>query len=128
MLDEIEQEFQQRVLSGPPPLGPGAPPVERLIAFGRARIELLFDHLAIARGTLDGRQPAGSSPLSRTHIRVLLGQLPPGGHDLVVLAIQLTAALDAPMFLYLSVDHGDDAALADRLTQGWEDLIRRVCD
>ena len=38
LLDDDEREFQEQVLSGPPPLGPGAPPLDRLIAYGRARI------------------------------------------------------------------------------------------
>src|SRR5687767_10053615 len=33
MLDEHEQTFQDAFIRGAPPLGPGAPPVERLRAF-----------------------------------------------------------------------------------------------
>ena len=33
LLDEREQELQAKILTGPPPLGPGAPPVVRVIAF-----------------------------------------------------------------------------------------------
>ncbi len=57
LLDEDERAFQEQVLSGPPPLGPGAGPVDRLIAYGRARIGFLIDHREIARATLDGSQP-----------------------------------------------------------------------
>jgi len=32
LLDDDERAFQEQVLSGPPPLGPGAAPVDRLIA------------------------------------------------------------------------------------------------
>ncbi len=35
LLDDDERDFQQQVLTGPPPLGPGAPPLDRLIAYGR---------------------------------------------------------------------------------------------
>ena len=68
LLDDDERDFQQRVLSGPPPLGPGAAPLDRLIAYGRARIDFLIRHREIARAALDGKGPvpAGSqSPLSR---------------------------------------------------------------
>ena len=68
LLDDDERAFQERVLSGPPPLGPGAPPLDRLIAYGRARIGFLIEHREIARAALDGSQPipAGSqTPLSR---------------------------------------------------------------
>src|SRR5215831_13293883 len=54
LLDDDERDFQERVLSGPPPLGPGAPPLDRLIAYGRARIDFLIGHREIARATLDG--------------------------------------------------------------------------
>src|SRR6516162_1850353 len=77
LLDDDERAFQQQVLSGPPPLGPGAAPLDRLIAYGRARIDFLIAHREIARATLDGREraPAGSSsPMSREHIRFLSGE------------------------------------------------------
>src|ERR1700721_437090 len=41
LLDDDEREFQERALSGPPPLGPGAAPLDRLIAYGQARISFL---------------------------------------------------------------------------------------
>jgi AcrR family transcriptional regulator len=130
LLDEDERAFQERVLAGPPPLGPGADPVDRLIAYGSARIGFLIEHREIARATLDGSQPvpAGSqSPLSRVHIRVLLGQLDLGPADLDTLAIQLTAALDGPLLLYLSAsDLGIGKELGGRLADGWADLMRRV--
>ena len=37
LLDEDEQALQQAFLFGPPPLGPSAPPLDRLLAYGRAR-------------------------------------------------------------------------------------------
>ena len=40
LLDEDEQALQRAFLSGPPPLGPSAPPLERLLAYGRARLTL----------------------------------------------------------------------------------------
>ena len=132
LLDDDERAFQEQVLSGPPPLGPGAPPLDRLIAYGRARIGFLIEHREIARAALDGSQPipAGSqTPLSQTHIRVLLGQIPLGAADLDVLAIQLTAALDGPLLLYLSSSDltGAAAQTGERIARGWQDLVQRVC-
>src|SRR5271156_5880445 len=78
LLDDDERDFQEQVLAGPPPLGPGAPPLDRLIAYGRARVEFLIEHHEIARAALDGRQrvPAGSqTPMSREHFRFLLGEM-----------------------------------------------------
>jgi AcrR family transcriptional regulator len=132
LLDDDERDFQEQVLAGPPPLGPGAPPLDRLIAYGRARIDFLIGHLDIARGALDGRErvPAGSqTPMSRAHIRFLLGQMNLDAADLDVLATQLTAALDGPMLLYLSAATLTQAApqISERLGRGWQDLIQRVC-
>jgi AcrR family transcriptional regulator len=132
LLDDDERDFQEQVLSGPAPLGPGAPPRDRLIAYGRARIDFLIGHREIARAMLDGREsvPAGSrTPMSRAHIRLLLGEMRLGAADLDILATQLTAALDGPLLLYLSSATLADAAarVSERLGQGWDDLIRRVC-
>jgi AcrR family transcriptional regulator len=129
LLDDDERGFQERVLSGPPPLGPGAEPLDRLIAYGRARIDFLAEHREVARAALDGSQPvpAGSqTPMSRAHIRYLLREMHLGAAQPEVLALQLTAALDGPLLLYLS-DATDSATLCEPLGRGWEDLIRRVC-
>jgi AcrR family transcriptional regulator len=132
LLDDDERAFQEQVLSGPPPLGPGAAPLDRLIAYGRARTGFLVAHREIARAALDGREtvPAGSqSPMSREHIRFLLGQLSLGVADIDVLATQLTAALDGPPLLYVSSAVLTESApqVSERLGCGWEDLVRRVC-
>jgi AcrR family transcriptional regulator len=131
LLDDDERAFQLRVLSGPPPLGPGAGAVERLVAYGRARTGFMIEHRDIARATLDGSNPAradGRTPMSQVHIRMLLGQIDLGGADLNMLAIQLAAALDGPVLLYLSADDladgGDPAA---RIGQAWQDLVERAC-
>ena len=131
LLEDDEHAFQEQVLAGPAPLGPGAPAVDRLIAYGQARIAFMIRNREIARASLDGRQPipAGTeSPLSRTHIRMLLGQIPLDGTDLEMLAIQLTAALDGPLLLYLSAsDLTEPTGVEERIGQAWQDLIRRLC-
>jgi AcrR family transcriptional regulator len=132
LLDDDERAFQGQVLGGPPPLGPGAPPVDRLIAYGRARIGFLIDHRDVARAALDGSQPvpAGSqTPISQLHIRMLLGQISLGAADLDVLAVQLTAALDGPLLLYLSASELTEAAsqTCERIAKSWQDLVGRVC-
>ena len=48
LLDDDERDFQRQVLSGPPPLGPGAQPLDRLTAYGQARIDFLIGHLSSA--------------------------------------------------------------------------------
>jgi AcrR family transcriptional regulator len=130
LLDSEERAFQEQVLSGPPPLGPGAPPLDRLVAYGRARTGFLVRHREIARASLDGSEPvpAGAqTPLSQVHIKMLLGQLDLGAPDLDVLSVQLTAALDGPLLLYLSSDALGAAAFAERVAASWQDLVHRVC-
>src|ERR1700677_130219 len=131
LLDYDERAFQQRVLSGPPPLGPGATPLERLIAYGRARAGFMVGHRDIARAALDGSQPAPAgrrTPMSQIHIRMLLGQLALDGADLDMLTVQLAAALDGPVLLYLSsVQLSDADEVEQRIGQAWQDLAERVC-
>jgi AcrR family transcriptional regulator len=132
LLDEEERELQSAVISGEPPLVPGAQPQDRLVAYGHARVRFLFDNHAIAWASLDGGQPepTGQSPLSRVHIRMLLGQIRPAVTDLNVLAVQLTAALDGPLLLLLqSADLAGEAIKGNRqmLERGWTDLIALVC-
>ena len=132
LLDDDERAFQEQVLAGPTPLGPGGSPLDRLIAYGQARIRFLTEHRDIARAALDGRQriPAGAqTPLSWTHIRMLLGQIDLGPADVDVLALQLTAALDGPLLLYLSAADLDRSpgTVRRQLAESWQDLVRRVC-
>src|SRR6202023_612199 len=73
LLDDDERDFQRQVLSGPPPLGPGAAPLDRLIAYGRARIDFLIGHGEIARAALGGREPVSGgarAPLAQGHTTV----------------------------------------------------------
>ena len=131
LLDDDERAFQQQVLAGPPPLGPGAAPLDRLIAYGRARTAFLIEYCDIARAALDGHQPipAGSqTPLSQVHIRALLRQMSLDAADLDMLAVQLTGALDGPLLLYLSAPELTAAPhAAERIARSWQDLVQRVC-
>ena len=132
LLDEEERSLQQAVMAGDPPLGPGAPGLERLIAYGTARIGFLFDNHEIARASLDGGQkvPTGETPLSRLHIRMLLGEIKPAFADLDVLAAQLTGALDGPLMLQLPAGDLSSAKARQqrkRLVQGWTELVTQIC-
>lgn len=130
LLDEDERNYQEQVLSGPPPLGPGAGPAERLIAYGRARIAFLLDHHAIARASLDRTKPipVGGATMTRPHIRMLLGQVRPTLPYPDTLALQLTAALEGPLLLYVSMDEAAAAPAPDAgpLAESWQNLIERV--
>ena len=45
LLSERGRELQEQLLTGPPPLGPGAAPAQRLAAFARAHLEFQAAHL-----------------------------------------------------------------------------------
>ncbi|GAA4203979.1 TetR/AcrR family transcriptional regulator [Actinocatenispora rupis] len=49
VLDARESVLQAAILGGPPPLGPGAPPADRLRAFLAAYAEFLDTHLDLVR-------------------------------------------------------------------------------
>ncbi|MEU6040844.1 helix-turn-helix domain-containing protein [Actinomadura sp. NPDC047616] len=74
LLDEHERDLQERMLRGEPPLGPGAPPAERLAAFYAAMVRLLEDHRHLVLGAEVGRSrfEAGAYGFWRAHVRALL--------------------------------------------------------
>ncbi|WP_090047768.1 TetR/AcrR family transcriptional regulator [Lentzea fradiae] len=129
LFDEEEKRFQERVLSGPPPLGPGAPAAARLAAFGLARLEFLVEHLALVRAGLDTGQP---KPLQHSpslfHVQMLLSEAAPAAAASGTLALQLVAALEGPILLYLhpAEQAGPGLVVAD-LGASWCDLVERVC-
>ena len=74
LLDEHDRRLQQQLVYGPPPLGPGAPPAERLAAFYLAMLDLLRHHLPLALGAETGqaRFETGAYGFWRVHVRTLL--------------------------------------------------------
>jgi AcrR family transcriptional regulator len=129
LLDADDRLFQDDVMRGPPPLGPGAAPVPRLVAYGRARIAFLFGHFEIARATIDrnGPAPGGGAEFTRIHIRMLLGQADVGIADLDNLAVQLTTALEGPLLLALYMPPPETAQPSGSLADSWQVLTERVC-
>lgn len=124
LLDERERRLQDAMIRGEPPLGPGAPPRERLIAFGRAFLELPAEHRALlVAGEVGGarfRHPAYAT--WRTHIAVLLREADPGA-DAEVLAEFLLSALRADLVRHLVDDHGLEI---ERVARAWETLVDRL--
>ncbi|WP_326567808.1 helix-turn-helix domain-containing protein [Amycolatopsis rhabdoformis] len=127
LLDEEEAVFQQQVLNGPPPLGPGAPAVDRLVAFGHARMEFLVERTALARAALDPGQPrpVNASP-SLFQVQMLLHEACPDVTAIRALALQLTAALEGPLLLYLRASDAPPTLPRD-LAAAWTTLVERVC-
>jgi len=76
LLDEREQELQAKIISGPPPLGPGTSPVLRVTAFLDAYLDLLDRHVALfmdSENASDGaRYRIGSYHLWHRHLSHLI--------------------------------------------------------
>lgn len=74
LLDEHERALQEQLLRGEPPLGPGAPPAERLAAFYAAMVELLDGHADLVLGAETGgaRFGTGAYGFWFLHVRSLL--------------------------------------------------------
>ncbi|MEV6562226.1 helix-turn-helix domain-containing protein [Nocardia sp. NPDC051756] len=74
LLDEHERALQAQLIGGDPPLGPGAPPAQRLAAFYAAMVELLDAHADLVLGAEIGgaRFATGSYGFWFAHVRALL--------------------------------------------------------
>jgi AcrR family transcriptional regulator len=123
LLDHSEAEWQAQTMGGPPPLGPGADPWDRLLAFGRSRLEttLLHADLIRAAGRAGTRSFAAYS-FAALHLRHLLTELRVQG-DLPILATALLAPLEIPI---LDQQVRIEGFPVDRVHAGWVDLARRI--
>ncbi|MFC9930595.1 TetR/AcrR family transcriptional regulator [Streptomyces sp. NPDC127190] len=125
LLDHSARQLQSDFLSGPPPLGPGAPPLERLRAFGVAvlyRSAEALDLELAAQPEPARRYAHPAFQALRTHVTMLLRELVPDG-DCDLLSHTLLAALDPGLIHHLTRQCGMPM---ERLEQGWFDLVARV--
>ena len=80
LLDARERVLQEAILYGPPPLGPGAPPGERLAAFINAYLDYLLEHLTLSRtsetATVGARYRIGAYRFWHRHTVILLAGTP----------------------------------------------------
>jgi AcrR family transcriptional regulator len=108
LLDEQERALQNRILSGPPPLGPGAEPVERLIAFVRTYVGYVADNtqlVAMSQTSSPGaRLRTGSHQFWRQHCEFLLASA--GAPDAGLRADILLAGLTAEQVGHWLHDQG----------------------
>jgi AcrR family transcriptional regulator len=125
LLDEHTRDFQDALIAGPPPLGPGAPARERLRAFGVGYLELLETHadlmVAAAPSPKDG---SAVYALYATHLAILLREAAPE------LDPQFTA--EALLAVFAPVQHVRLRAglgwPVERLREGWYGLVDAVTD
>ncbi|MFT3900578.1 MAG: helix-turn-helix domain-containing protein [Gordonia sp. (in: high G+C Gram-positive bacteria)] len=121
LIDHDERKLQHGFLFGPPPLGPGAPPLERLLAYGRARLEHTLAHRDILNQALEaGGMQRYTMPVvmaSTTHVRMLLIELGVARPEVAALALEAPLHADAAAFL--SDVEGLSTA---EIVQQWEQL------
>lgn len=125
LLDHSERQFQADFLGGPPPLGPGAPPVERLRAFGTAVLYRWAEQLDLQLAAQPEPARRFSHPTVQAlhlHVVMLLRQIQPDA-DCDLLARTLLAYLDPALISHLTRQRGMPMA---RLEAGWTDLVARV--
>jgi AcrR family transcriptional regulator len=104
LLSERERVLQEEVLRGEPPLGPGAPAAERLVAFVGALHELVVRErkvlMAAEEGDVLGRHNSAVHAGWRLHVTHLLKEARPDA-DADVLAELLLAAVAAGLNVHL---------------------------
>jgi AcrR family transcriptional regulator len=120
LLDDQSRAFQDALISGPPPLGPGAPPAERLRAFGDGYLDLVERHAdLLVAGRPPGRSDEGPDQMYATHLAILLRDAAPQV-DAPFVARALLGALNPAQHLFARRTLGWELA---RLRSGWAGLI-----
>ena len=126
VLDTRERELQDAVLSGPPPLGPGAPPIERIVAFGTAALAFTSEQLDLvleAEAGSNGRwMRSPPQAVRRLHLQVLVAAARPDC-DVAYVSDVLAGALSATL---LAHQLRERELPLERLKAGYTDLARRL--
>jgi AcrR family transcriptional regulator len=120
LLDEDTRAFQDALIAGPPPLGPGAPATARLRAFGEGYLDLLERHVGLlVVAEPPGRMVDGPYALYATHLALLLRDAAPDV-DVDYMAQALLATLRPAQHLYWRRGLGWSV---ERVRAGWHDLV-----
>jgi AcrR family transcriptional regulator len=123
LLDEAERSLQDQLLHGSPPIGPGAPPRERLRAFLAALAAFTVEHRELLL-EVDGAAPGaryrtGAYRAWQQHVVVLLDELGAPG-DRALHAHLLLAPLAADLVAHL---HDAEDVTAEALSAGLDRLL-----
>jgi AcrR family transcriptional regulator len=126
LLEEHTAAMQEGMIRGPAPLGPGAPPKERLAAMARAQLALLEDHHALMAAADMGRAGTRFSKAPyvflRVHATMLIREADPDA-DAEMVADILLAPLAADAFLYWRKARGFDV---ERIAAAFDMLVERL--
>jgi AcrR family transcriptional regulator len=126
LLEEHTAEMQEGMIRGPAPLGPGAPPKERLAAMVRAQLALLEQHHELMAEADMGRGGVrfsnGPYIFLRVHATMLIREADPDA-DAELIADILLAPLAADAFRYWRNVRGFDV---ERLASAFDMLVARL--
>lgn len=126
LLEESEAAFQEGFIRGAPPLGPGAPPADRLVAFGHGVLDLLASHgdllLAAETGAPGIRFRAPAHAAHRAHVASLVRAGAPG-LDPDYAADALLAPLGAELVMHQLRGRGLPLS---QLKDGYAAIARRL--
>jgi AcrR family transcriptional regulator len=126
LIEEPERDFQDAVIRGEPPLGPGAPAVDRLHAFGAGLLQLLERHARFIRGSEgvpSGRYVHPVYSFYRLHVGMLLREILGEGARTEYLIDAVLAPLAAEPFIYQRDILGMSL---QEMTDGWHALAEAV--
>lgn len=123
LLDEQGREMQAAFMYGPPPLGPGAPPVARVRAYLHAHVDLLEENLDLwlMADAADAAVHRSSGPhgASLAHVSALVREARPDA-DVEYLA----GALLAPLTTVLYAHHRRELGMSpERIKSGLDELL-----
>jgi AcrR family transcriptional regulator len=125
LLQEQTRELQEAIIRGPAPLGPGAPPQERLKAMARAQLALMDRHVDLIAAAEAGRPGkrfnTGPYAFLRMHVGLLIREADPMA-DWEVLTDVLLSPLSADSFVYWCRARGMPT---DRIQAVFDALIDR---
>jgi len=125
LLSDAEADFQARFMFGPPPLGPGALGLDRLVAFGSARIAYVLEYGELARAADESaynRFDVPAAVLWHRHIEILLRDEGMEA-DPRLMAMALSSTLDPERLLHAVHVQGISP---ERLAASWRELVTRV--
>jgi len=122
LLQASERDFQEAFIRGPAPLGPGAPPPKRVIAFGTALLKRVAANGDLMLAGPGRRFEIGAHGAYRTHLTIVIGDSDQA-LDAEYTAEALLSTLSAEVVLYQLRVRG---MTLERLTAGWEALVRRL--
>jgi AcrR family transcriptional regulator len=126
LIEEPERSFQEALIRGEPPLGPGAPPLERLHAFGAGMLRLLEQNARFLRATEADKTGRYNHPVYafyQTHVALLLREILGEGTRTEYLVDSLLAPLSADAFLY---QREARVMSLEEITDGWCTLASAV--